>query len=109
MANSVARVMELFHLKIRKSTAAFLMLFCACAILPADKAEAYNVDVHFYEMYLMARYSGIGHDASLQLATFNQWIDVSLMTMPINPVPFMGGRIRRLFHFPISAVGPFEK
>ena len=105
MANSIARLMAHLQMKIKKSTAALLMLFCVFAILPADQAEAYNVDVHFYEMYLMARYAGIGHETALQIATFNQWIDVSSMTEPFNLVPFMGGRMRRLFHFPISAVG----
>lgn len=63
-------------------------------------AQAYDIDTHFYETYMMARYAGIGHEVASQLANFNEWIDVSLWTSPMFPTMIIGGRMRRLYHFP---------
>lgn len=71
-------------------------------------AQAYDVDTHFYETYLMARYTGIGHDVALELATFDAWIDESAMSSPMNPLLFSGERMRRLFHFPVPFINHYS-
>lgn len=79
--------------KIRLALAAVLSMF-------SFGAQAYDIDTHFYETYMLARYAGIGHEVASQLANFNQWIDVSLWTSPMFPTMIIGGRMRRLYHFP---------
>lgn len=76
---------------------AFLTLF-------SQISSAYSIDTHFYECYAMARWAGIGHEVALELATYNQWIDVQLSSSAMFPTWVLGGRIRRLYHFPTNKV-----
>lgn len=62
-------------------------------------AAAYDIDTHFYNTYLMARMTGIRHEVALKLATYNEWIDQSWITSPMDPIPGFGERKRRLYHF----------
>jgi hypothetical protein len=83
--------------RLRLLVLAFALLMSSLAGL--REANAYDKDTHFYEMYAMARYAGIGHEVAVQLAMYNEWIDVSPMSTPMGG-PFIGAHLRRLFHFP---------
>ena len=74
-------------------------------------ARAYDVDTHFYAMYAMARYSGIGHETASLLALYTQWMDESPVTDPVPSNAFLGAikaqegaYKRRLLHFPSDRV-----
>ncbi|MEZ0392480.1 MAG: DUF6765 family protein, partial [Pseudobdellovibrionaceae bacterium] len=78
-------------------------LFLALMVF-SQVGSAYSVDTHFYETYAMARWTGIGHEVALEIATYNQWIDVQLSTSAMFPTWVVGGRLRRIFHFPTNKV-----
>lgn len=84
--------------RITKTVAFLMMSFITSA------SSAYSVDTHFYESYAMARWAGIGHEVAIELATYNQWIDVQLSSSAMLPTLQYGSRIRRLFHFPTNKV-----
>lgn len=65
---------------------------------------SYDIDTHFQFTYFAARWAGIDHRVASQLATADQWIDVSKLTTPMGSL-LIGTRLRRLFHFPGSREG----
>ena len=94
------------HEELEESVARRLLY--AVLVFLTSAAHAYDKDTHFYEMYLLARYAGINHDVSLELATFNQYIDNSLLTTPFQVFPLFDGiRRRRMFHFPSNFVSRY--
>ena len=73
-------------------------------LITVSTSQAYDQDTHFYETYMLARYAGIGHEVAAQLAVFSQWIDESGFTSATFPTLIIGGRMRRLFHFPAPLI-----
>jgi hypothetical protein len=59
-------------------------------------ASAYDIDVHFYQTYSMARYAGLRHEAAALIAASAQWPDETVVVAS----PFWEFKSRRLFHFP---------
>jgi hypothetical protein len=84
--------------KIMLNTFVFLL------VVTSFKANAYDVDTHFYGTYSMARFAGIRHEIALKIATATQWMDESYISDPVSMIvlPDVGIKKRRLLHFPGS-------
>jgi len=63
---------------------------------------AYDVDLHFYGTYSMARFAGIKPEVATKIALGAQWMDESYLSSPtsIMLLPVTGIKKRRLLHFP---------
>src|SRR3954468_9852271 len=83
-------------------SATFRILFLVGLIAALSSvARAYDIDVHFYQTYSMARYAGLKHEAAALIATAAQWPDETMVVAS----PFYEFKSRRLFHFPCFSKG----
>src|SRR3954468_19695100 len=84
-----------------KSATVRLLSLVALIAATTSTARAYDIDVHFYQTYSMARYAGLKHEAAALIAASAQWADETQVIAS----PFIDPKMRRLFHFPCDTQG----
>lgn len=76
-----------------------VVVVVAAVLFGGTRAEAYEVDTHFYDTYAMAREAGFKHEYARFLALGAQWVDQGVSSSAMGG-PVVGKMLRRTWHFP---------